>query len=72
VFHCRAVGGELQAHPLETSEVGWFAPDNLPQPLAGAERWGHHVFAALRGEHLDVLFDRPRQPMWRGEELHRT
>jgi hypothetical protein len=27
------------------------------------------VFAALRGEHPDVLFDRPRQPMWRGE-LH--
>jgi hypothetical protein len=25
------------------------------------------VFAALRGEHLDVLFDRPRQPMWRDQ-----
>jgi ADP-ribose pyrophosphatase YjhB (NUDIX family) len=70
VFHCRAVGGELQAHPLECSDVGWFAPDALPQPLAGAERWGPHVFAALRGEHRDVLFDRPRQPMWRGELRH--
>jgi len=68
VFHCRSIGGELRPHPLETSDVGWFSPDNLPQPLAGAERWGNHVFAALRGEHLDVLFDRPRQPMWRGEE----
>jgi len=67
VFHCRATGGDLRAHPLETSEVGWFSPENLPQPLAGAERWGRHVFAALRGEKLDVLFDRPRQPMWRGE-----
>jgi ADP-ribose pyrophosphatase YjhB (NUDIX family) len=67
VFHCRAVGGELRPHPLETSDVGWFSPDDLPEPLAGAERWGHHVFAALRGEHLDVLFDRPRQPAWRGE-----
>jgi ADP-ribose pyrophosphatase YjhB (NUDIX family) len=67
VFHCRAVGGELRAHPLECSDVGWFAPDKLPQPLVGAERWGPHVFAALRGEHLDVLFDRPRQPMWRGD-----
>src|SRR5579863_8111052 len=67
VFHCRALGGELRAHPLECSDVGWFAPDKLPQPLVGAERWGPHVFAALRGEHLDVLFDRPRQPMWRGE-----
>ena len=46
---------------------GVVLPDKLPQPLAGAERWGPHVFAALRGEHLDVLFDRPRRPMWRGE-----
>jgi ADP-ribose pyrophosphatase YjhB (NUDIX family) len=68
VFQCRALGGELRPHPLETSEVGWFAPDELPQPLAGAERWGKHVFAALKGEHVDVLFDRPRQPVWRGEE----
>ena len=30
------------------------------------ERWGDHVFAALRGEHRDVLYDRVRQPMWRG------
>ncbi|HAM01710.1 MAG TPA: hydrolase [Acidimicrobiaceae bacterium] len=67
VFHCRATGGELRAHPLETSDVGWFSPDNLPRPLVGAERWGPHVFAALRGEKVDVLFDRPRQPMWRGE-----
>jgi ADP-ribose pyrophosphatase YjhB (NUDIX family) len=67
VFHCRATGGELRPHPLETSDVGWFSPDHLPRPLVGAERWGPHVFAALRGEHVDVLFDRPRQPMWRGE-----
>ena len=67
VFHCRATGGALQAHPLETAGVGWFSLDALPQPLAGAERWGRHVFAALQGEHVDVLFDRPRQPMWRGE-----
>lgn len=25
LFHCRATGGELQGHPLETSDVGWFA-----------------------------------------------
>jgi ADP-ribose pyrophosphatase YjhB (NUDIX family) len=67
VFHCRATGGTLRAHPLETAGVGWFSLDELPQPLVGAERWGRHVFAALRGEHVDVLFDRPRQPMWRGD-----
>ena len=50
VFQCRPVGGELRAHPLECADVGWFPLDALPFPLAGAERWGDHVFAALRGE----------------------
>jgi ADP-ribose pyrophosphatase YjhB (NUDIX family) len=68
VFHCRALGGELRPHPLETSDVGWFPLDKLPEPLAGAERWSEHVFAALRGERVDVLFDRPRQPVWRGDD----
>src|ERR1700722_15252038 len=44
VFHCRAVGGETRAHPRECADVGWFAEDNLPQPLVGAERWGPNVF----------------------------
>ena len=67
VFHCRALGGELKAHPLETAGVGWFAEDALHWPLAGAERWGPHAFRALRGEHVDVLFDAPRAPMWRSD-----
>lgn len=67
VFHCRAVGGSLAAHPLECHDVGWFRPDALPSPLIGVERWGDPVFAALRGEHRDVLYDRVRQPVWRGE-----
>ena len=65
VFHCRALGGELQAHPLECTDVGWFAEDRLPSPLAGIERWGPAAFAAIRGEHVDVTFDPPRAPMWR-------
>jgi ADP-ribose pyrophosphatase YjhB (NUDIX family) len=65
VFLCRAVGGDLKGHPLETSDVGWFAQDKLPQPLAGWERWGTHVFKAINGEHVDVLFDSPRKPIWR-------
>jgi ADP-ribose pyrophosphatase YjhB (NUDIX family) len=65
VFHCRAVRGDLKAHPLETSDVGWFAEDCLPFPLAGAERWSAHAFRAIRGEPVDVLFDAPRSPMWR-------
>jgi ADP-ribose pyrophosphatase YjhB (NUDIX family) len=67
LFYCRAVGGELQAHPLETSDVGWFSRETLPHPLVGSERWGDHVFAAINGEQRDVLYDRVRQPMWRGD-----
>src|SRR5687767_634116 len=50
VFHCRATGGELAPHPLECADVGWFAEDALPFPLAGASQWGAHAFAAIRGE----------------------
>jgi ADP-ribose pyrophosphatase YjhB (NUDIX family) len=66
VFYCRATGGSLEPHPLECRDVGWFTPETLPSPLVGVERWGEHVFAAIRGEHRDVLYDRVRQPMWRG------
>jgi ADP-ribose pyrophosphatase YjhB (NUDIX family) len=65
VFHCQMVGGKLEPHPLETSDVGWFAPDSLPSPLIGVDRWGAHVFAALRGEHREVLYDQVRDPVWR-------
>ena len=65
VFHCRATGGELQAHPLETSDVGWFPEEGLPSPLAGFERWGSQAFSAIRGEPVDVLFDTVRDPVWR-------
>jgi ADP-ribose pyrophosphatase YjhB (NUDIX family) len=68
VFHCKAVGGELRRHPLETRDVGWFSEGNLPEPLAGFGRWGPAAFAAIRGESVDVLFDPPRQPIWREHE----
>ncbi len=68
LFHCRATGGDLRAHPLECSDVGWFAPDDLPSPLAGVDRWGPQVFAALRGEPLEVLFDRIRVPVWQPDD----
>lgn len=66
VFHCRAVGGSLAAHPLECADVGWFSEQGLPAPIIGLDRWGAHAFAALRGEPLEVLFDPPRRPPWRG------
>lgn len=67
VFQCRSLGGELVPHPLECADVGWFAEDDLPSPLIGAGRWVAHVFAALRGEPVEVLFDEPRRPPWRGD-----
>jgi ADP-ribose pyrophosphatase YjhB (NUDIX family) len=67
VFHCRAIGGDLTAHPLETSNVGWFGQDDLPGPVAGYDWWGERAFAAIRGEELVVQFDQPRDPVWRGD-----
>lgn len=66
VFHCEAVGGDLTPHPLECRDVGWFARDALPQPLVGFDRWGASAFAAIDGEPVDVYFDPPRSPVWRG------
>ena len=68
VFACRAVGGELAAHPLECADVGWFAEDELPSPIAGVERWRDVAFAAIRGEAVEVEFDAPREPLWRGDQ----
>lgn len=65
VFQLRPTGGELAPHPLECRQVGWFAEDALPSPLAGAGMWKDHAFRAIRGEPVDVLFDRPRRPVWR-------
>jgi len=65
VWRCRATGGELLAHPLECADVGWFAEDELPWPLAGADRWRQAAFAAIRGERVEVLWDHPRRPVWR-------
>jgi ADP-ribose pyrophosphatase YjhB (NUDIX family) len=66
VFHCRMLGGALQGHPLETRQVGFFARDELPQPLAGGARWVDTAFAAIDGETRPADFDEPRTPPWRG------
>lgn len=54
-FWCRAVGGDAYAADDESTEVGWFAPDALPEPLnpSSADRLHHtlaHVAATRRGE----------------------
>jgi ADP-ribose pyrophosphatase YjhB (NUDIX family) len=68
VFHCKMTGGELRRHPLETEDVGFFARDRLPEPLAGGARWVDLAFAAIEGRHTGCVFDPPRTPPWRGEE----
>jgi ADP-ribose pyrophosphatase YjhB (NUDIX family) len=65
VFHCRMLGGELKGHPLETSAVGFFARDALPEPLAGAQRWLDLAFRAIDGEPVETWYDAPRAPPWR-------
>ena len=67
LFHLRATGGELNGHPLETGDVGWFAPDALPTPTAGAQWWGEMAFAAIAGDVRPATFDAPRVNLWRGE-----
>ena len=67
VFHCRAVGGTLDPHPLEATAAGFFHEDELPQGVIGFERWGAHAMAAIRGESIDPHFDTPRSPVWRNQ-----
>jgi ADP-ribose pyrophosphatase YjhB (NUDIX family) len=64
VFLCRATGGELVPHPLETRDVGWFHEDELPPMTVGVAQWGAHAFAAIRGEAVGVLFDQVRPHPW--------
>ncbi|MET0729220.1 MAG: NUDIX hydrolase N-terminal domain-containing protein [Acidimicrobiales bacterium] len=68
VFLCRATGGALEGHPLETADVGWFAEDALPPMTVGLSQWGAHAFAAIRGDDVGVLYDEPRSPVWHRHE----
>ena len=65
LFYCRAVGGDLRPHPLETSDVGWFGPASLPEATAGVQWWGPWAFAAIEGEEAPTRFDPPREQIWR-------
>ena len=67
VFQLRVTGGELNPHPLECSDIGFFAEDALPEPLIGADRWVTRAFAAVRGESVKVEFDDVRSPPWENE-----
>lgn len=64
VFHCHAVGGELEPHPLECLDVGWFARDALPEPLASGSLWVQAAFDAIDGKVVPSFFDAPRGEVW--------
>ena len=65
VFHLRAIGGTLAAHPLECRDVGFFSFDAMPDPLAGgANLWGLAA-SAIRGDALAPYYDEPRGSVWR-------
>lgn len=66
LFHCRATGGELECHPLECADVGWFNRGELPEATAGASWWAERAFDAIAGTPSDTTFDAPRDPVWRG------
>lgn len=68
LFHCRATGGDLQGHPLETGDVGWFSREALPEATAGAAWWGPMAFAAIDGELAPATFDPVRREVWRPGE----
>ncbi len=38
LFYCRLEGGEIQPHPLEALEVGFFPLDRIPEPLHSVNR----------------------------------
>lgn len=68
VFLCRATGGAINPHPLECLDAGFYAQDAMPEPLAGGDGWQELAFAAIRGELPEVMFDHPRDPIWRSED----
>ena len=41
-----------------------FSEDSLPKETVSPQRWASHAFAAIRGENVEVMFDRPREPVW--------
>lgn len=64
VFLCRATGGEINPHPLETLGAGWFARDALPEPLGGKGDWVDQAFAAIDGDGAATTFDSVRDSVW--------
>jgi ADP-ribose pyrophosphatase YjhB (NUDIX family) len=63
IFLCRPISGELRAHPLETSDVGWFGLTEMPQPTRRLmeQPWLKWVFDG--SEPTAPYFDSPRSEL---------
>lgn len=59
-FVCRAVGGDARVNDDESIDVGWFAPDLLPQPLG--PRQTRQLAEALGDEQRAYFLDEVRRP----------
>jgi 8-oxo-dGTP pyrophosphatase MutT (NUDIX family) len=55
-FACRPVGGTARVADDESTEVGWFSPDALPEPLVESSR--------RRIAHGVALLGDPRRGTW--------
>ncbi len=59
VFLCEKVGGEA-ATSYETTEVGWFERDSIPQPFSGERTKARHIadiFALVNDPERQTVFD---------------
>ena len=54
----------MAAHPLECRDVGFFAFDALPEPLAGSANLWELAQGVLRGDEVTPFFDPPRNAPW--------
>lgn len=64
VFHARMTGGELAGHEMECTDLGFFARDALPEPLATKGAWVDQAFEAISGAPMITAWDPPRDPPW--------
>jgi len=59
VFLCKLLGGEARTS-FETTDVGFFTPHDIPQPLSGERTKPKHIrdaFAALADINIPTVFD---------------
>jgi ADP-ribose pyrophosphatase YjhB (NUDIX family) len=58
LFYCRLDGGEMRPHPLEALEVGFFALDQIPEPLHRPNRQWIRLAREFHFEgRLEAYFD---------------